>query len=153
MAKAMTTERTIGAPAAAPTRSPVAAAWIAVAAVIGVIAYNARMGAVSPRIANPEVTGVPRPVEFLFGWPHWLVARSTTEASPRETVPKNWCPAFRISSGAKVPLLAPRCCWAAAGAADSSMTVTRAAARRRRTVMNEAPGFDAGLNPMLTTPR
>ena len=31
------------------------------------------MGAVSPRIANPEVTGVPRPVEFLFGWPHWLV--------------------------------------------------------------------------------
>ena len=40
---------------------------------LAVIAYNARMGAVSPRIANPEVTGVPRPVEFLFGWPHWLV--------------------------------------------------------------------------------
>ena len=34
---------------------------------LGVIAYNARMGAVSPRIANPEVSGVPRPVEFLFG--------------------------------------------------------------------------------------
>ena len=44
------------------------AVWILVAvAVIGVIAYNARMGAVSPRIANPEVTGVPRPVEFARG--------------------------------------------------------------------------------------
>jgi hypothetical protein len=33
------------------------AVWILVAvAVIGVIAYNARMGAVSPRIANPDVT-------------------------------------------------------------------------------------------------
>ena len=41
------------------------AVWILVAgAVLGVIAYHARMGAVSPRIANPEVTGVPRPVEF-----------------------------------------------------------------------------------------
>jgi hypothetical protein len=43
--------------------------WLALsAATIGLIAYHARMGAVSPRIANPEVTGVPRPVEFLFGW-------------------------------------------------------------------------------------
>ena len=41
--------------------------WAAAAALIGVIAYHARKGAVSPRIANPEVTGVPRPVEFLFG--------------------------------------------------------------------------------------
>ena len=41
--------------------------------VLGLVAWHARMGAVSPRIANPEVTGVPRPVEFLFGWPHWLV--------------------------------------------------------------------------------
>src|SRR4029077_8073049 len=73
MANAMTRERTVGTPAAAPTRSLVAAAWIAVAAVLAVIAYNARTGAVSPRIANPEVVGVPRPVEFLFGWPHWLV--------------------------------------------------------------------------------
>ena len=48
--------------------------WTAVAVtVLGLIAYHARMGAVSPRIANPEVTGAPRPVEFLFGWPHWLV--------------------------------------------------------------------------------
>jgi hypothetical protein len=36
-------------------------------AVIGVIGYNARVGAVSPRIANPQVHGVPRPVEFLLG--------------------------------------------------------------------------------------
>jgi hypothetical protein len=43
------------------------------AAAIAAIAYHARTGAVSPRIANPDVTGVPRPVEFLFGWPHWLV--------------------------------------------------------------------------------
>jgi len=34
---------------------------------LGVIAYFARTGAVSPRIANPEVSGVPRPVEFLHG--------------------------------------------------------------------------------------
>ena len=44
-----------------------------VAAAIAAVAYNARTGAVSPRIANPEVLGVPRPVEFLFGWTGWLV--------------------------------------------------------------------------------
>jgi len=60
---------------AAPKRSLIPALWIAVAiAVLAVIAYYARTGAVSPRVANPEVTGVPRPVEFLFGWDHqWLV--------------------------------------------------------------------------------
>jgi len=41
--------------------------WLISATIIGVIAYFARQGAVSPRIANPEVTGVQRPVEFLFG--------------------------------------------------------------------------------------
>jgi hypothetical protein len=57
-----------------PKRSPAAVLSIAVlTAVLGVIAYHARTGAVSSRIANPEVTGVPRPVEFLFGWDHWLV--------------------------------------------------------------------------------
>jgi hypothetical protein len=61
--------------AAVPTkRSLLGAAWILLAlAIIGFVAWHARTGAVSPRIANPEVTGVPRPVEFLFGWPHWLV--------------------------------------------------------------------------------
>jgi hypothetical protein len=50
-------------------------AWVLVSlAIIGVIAHYARMGAVSPRIANPDATGVPRPVEFLFGWgDRWLV--------------------------------------------------------------------------------
>ena len=59
-----------------PKRSPKAAALAVVALILGAmaaVAYYARRGAVSPRIANPEVTGVPRPVEFLFGWSHWLV--------------------------------------------------------------------------------
>ena len=60
--------------AAAQTRSAMAVTLALLSlAVLGLIAWHARMGAVSPRIANPEVTGVPRPVEFLFGWPHWLV--------------------------------------------------------------------------------
>src|SRR5262245_39366108 len=43
--------------------------WSAVSlALIGVIAYFARMGAVSPRVADPDANGIPRPVEFLFGW-------------------------------------------------------------------------------------
>ena len=45
-------------------------AWVwgfIVLAVMGVIAYHARTGAVSPRVANPEVAGSPRPVEYLFG--------------------------------------------------------------------------------------
>ena len=55
-------------------QSPMTWVWVLVSVgILGFIAYHARMGAVSPRIANPEVTGVPRPVEFLFGWPHWLV--------------------------------------------------------------------------------
>jgi uncharacterized protein DUF5135 len=41
-------------------------------ALLAVIAYYARMGAVSPRIRNPEVSGAPRPVEPLFGYDHWL---------------------------------------------------------------------------------
>src|SRR5262245_36895379 len=61
---------------AEPRRSlnaALAAGIVLAAATMAAIAYNARMGAVSPRIANPDVTGVPRPVEFLFGWPHWLL--------------------------------------------------------------------------------
>ncbi|MDD9934054.1 MAG: spirocyclase AveC family protein [Myxococcales bacterium] len=38
------------------------------AVVLFLIAYHARMGAVSPRIANPEAISDARPVEFLFGW-------------------------------------------------------------------------------------
>lgn len=40
--------------------------------ILGFIAANARRGAVSPRIANPNVTGAPRPVDVLFGFDHWL---------------------------------------------------------------------------------
>ena len=73
----MTTEQT-----APSTQTPVAASkkgswkgaiWVVVALVLlALITVNARMGAVSPRIRNPEVTGAPRPVEPLFGYDHWL---------------------------------------------------------------------------------
>src|SRR5262245_57740599 len=75
----MTTTRTTSSTqrlAAPPKRSlnPTAVVLSVFAAVVlAAIAYHARTGAVSPRIANPEVTGIPRPVEFLFGWSHWLV--------------------------------------------------------------------------------
>src|SRR3954471_24588098 len=73
----MTTEQTspsTESPAGGPKKgSWKAAVWIAVAVVLLVlIAVNARMGAVSPRIRNPEVEGAPRPVEPLFGYEHWL---------------------------------------------------------------------------------
>ncbi|HXJ78407.1 MAG TPA: spirocyclase AveC family protein [Candidatus Methylomirabilis sp.] len=66
-------------PISEPRRSasPVAlAVLLLVLAVLVTIAYNARQGAVSPRIANPAATGVPpRPVEFLSGRSDtaWLV--------------------------------------------------------------------------------
>jgi hypothetical protein len=72
----MTTQRaqpSTGHRAAAPKRLLVTAVWGLVAlSVVGVIAYNARMGAVSPRIANTGVTGVPRPVEALWGGTGWV---------------------------------------------------------------------------------
>jgi hypothetical protein len=42
------------------------------AAIIGLIVATARRGAVSDRIRNPDVTGAPRPVKFLFGYQHWI---------------------------------------------------------------------------------
>lgn len=39
---------------------------------LAVIAYHAQGGPTSPRIANPEVEGTPRPVDFLFGFEHWI---------------------------------------------------------------------------------
>jgi Spirocyclase AveC-like len=67
----MTTEQTFPStttPADTRKRSWMTAVWIVVVvAVLGAIAYNARTGAVSPRIANAEVTGAPRPVDFRYG--------------------------------------------------------------------------------------
>jgi hypothetical protein len=39
---------------------------------VALIAANARSGAAADRIANPAVTGAPRPVEPLFGFDHWI---------------------------------------------------------------------------------
>jgi hypothetical protein len=51
------------------TRTPGSAVWVIVAlAVLAVIAYYARTGAVSDRIRNRQVSGAPRPVQYLFGW-------------------------------------------------------------------------------------
>ncbi|MGV0716578.1 spirocyclase AveC family protein [Mycolicibacterium sp. XJ662] len=52
------------------------AALLAVAVFFGV---NARKGPGSPRIANPDVEGAPRPVEVLFGWSTstWVVILET----------------------------------------------------------------------------
>jgi hypothetical protein len=41
--------------------------WAIALAVVVTIAHFARTGAVSDRIRNPEVTGMPRPVRYLFG--------------------------------------------------------------------------------------
>jgi len=49
---------------------PSLAAWASYAVTLlalALVAWHARTGAVSPRIANPDVTGAPRPVDFLFG--------------------------------------------------------------------------------------
>ena len=73
----MTTEQkapeTLSAPTEPKNGSWLGAMWVGVAVVLlALIAVNARKGAVSPRIRNPEVAGAPRPVEPLFGYHHWL---------------------------------------------------------------------------------
>jgi hypothetical protein len=70
----MTTEETELSPAAP---SPAKRLWtiagfVVAIAVLGLIGYYARTGAVSERIRNPEVAGAPRPVEPLFGYDHWV---------------------------------------------------------------------------------
>src|SRR5262245_41123898 len=52
----------------APKASWTSWAWLLlVLTILGLIAYHARMGAVSARIANRGVTGAPRPVDFRWG--------------------------------------------------------------------------------------
>ena len=71
----MTTQETAPSdPVVKPRKRPVTTAICLVLAlvVLGLIAYNARTGAVSARIRNPAVTGAPRPVSPLFGFGHWL---------------------------------------------------------------------------------
>ena len=47
--------------------------WAVLAvAVLAIIVYYTRIGAVSDRIRNPEVTGAPRPAEFPLAFPHVL---------------------------------------------------------------------------------
>jgi hypothetical protein len=75
----MTTELT--QPAAVASEKPGPMPWrtitlvaltLAGLAVLVVVAVQARQGAVANRIANPEVTGAPRPVEPLWGFSSWL---------------------------------------------------------------------------------
>jgi hypothetical protein len=71
----MTTQgaQSSGNPTTAPKRSPMTAAWLLLfLAILALIVYHARMGAISPRIANPGVTGAPRPVEALWGRTDWI---------------------------------------------------------------------------------
>src|ERR1700676_1798215 len=75
----MTTEQTkSGAHGAGtnPTRSPGHTATVGfllflVLAAIVAIAWNAR-NYPDARAGNPNVTGVPRPVRYLFGYDHWI---------------------------------------------------------------------------------
>jgi hypothetical protein len=81
-----------------PQRSPsptAIAATVLAAATIATIAYNARKGAISPRIANLEVAGVPRPVEFLFGWPHWLALHQVGTVAMMLLLATVWAWAWR----------------------------------------------------------
>lgn len=73
----MTAEQTRPAPpgtrAAAAKRWPGVVALAMVLAALGLVAANASRGvAGAARIANPTVSGAPRPVRPLFGWTHWL---------------------------------------------------------------------------------
>lgn len=81
----MTTE-TPKADLTPPAAEPPKRAWlgptISVAALLAVavfFAVNTRKGPGSPRIANPDVEGAPRPVEVLFGWSPstWVVILET----------------------------------------------------------------------------
>jgi hypothetical protein len=88
------------------------------------------------------------PSTYPFGRPHWLTARSITEARPRDTLPKNLWPAPSSSSGPKVSgagcARGGGCgagCCADAGASQHSMAASVAAARRDAKFMKTTPGI------------
>jgi Spirocyclase AveC-like len=73
----MSTEQTkppATSPSSEPRKRPVMTArWVVIAvAVLAVIGYYARTGAVSDRIRNPEVSGAPRPMHFPLASAHVL---------------------------------------------------------------------------------
>src|ERR1700757_3131173 len=73
MTTGQTAPSTVSPPPEPKKGSWTGAVWIAVAVLLlALIAYNARTGAMSPRIRNEHVVGAPRPVEPLFGYHHWL---------------------------------------------------------------------------------
>src|SRR5262249_45372278 len=86
-------------PAAARGSAAAAACLAVLVGVLGIVAHHARSGAVSPRIANPDVTGVPRPVEFLFGWPHWLALHQIGTVVMMLALAGTWIWAWRRRPG------------------------------------------------------
>lgn len=69
-AAGLATQTPAETPAKKPSKWPTAVVWVLVLAALGGVAYNARRGAVAARIANPAITGAPRPVRPLFGFTH-----------------------------------------------------------------------------------
>lgn len=73
----MTAQATLPASTTRPTppaprwRTPLVLGVIAV--LLGLIAWNARAGIGGTRVANPAVSGHPRPVRPLWGFQHWIV--------------------------------------------------------------------------------
>jgi hypothetical protein len=60
-------------PAPSARRRVATAVLVALASIaVVIVAVNARTGAVTERIAHPDVSGAPRPVEPLWGFTHWL---------------------------------------------------------------------------------
>jgi hypothetical protein len=69
------TAPTVSAPGPTPSRrarTGLVLGLALLAAAVVVVAIEARHGAVADRIRNPAVGGVPRPVEPLFGFHHWI---------------------------------------------------------------------------------
>jgi Spirocyclase AveC-like len=61
------------APPAPPPSTRVGVAWGLLAMAVLAVAHNMRApGVLADRVRNPSVSGAPRPVEPLFGDPHWM---------------------------------------------------------------------------------